>query len=208
MNDFKKQLIKAYDKDAKRRDDAEGKRDQWKLALRQKFVDLLKSEKKENVLELGSGAGHDAKFFQDSGLNVLATDLSTEMVKMCKKRGLNAKVVDLYSLSTLEAKFDGIYSLNVLLHVPRKELKKVLNNIADALTNNGVFFYGVYGGVDNEETFTDKAKMGLPRFFSFLSDESLKEVVKNRFNIIDFEAIDIGSKKPNFHFQALFLRKK
>lgn len=208
MDDFKKQLIEAYDKDAQRRDGAEGKRDQWKLDLRQKFVDLLKSENKKTILELGSGAGLDAKFFQDSGFAVLATDLSPEMVKMCQKRGLDAKVVDLYDLTSLNTQYDGIFSLNVLLHVPRKDLDKVLGNIADALEEDGIFFYGVYGGIDKEEVITDKSKMGLPRLFSFLSDESIKEVTKQRFEIIDFATIDIGSDKPNFHFQAVFLKKK
>jgi len=33
--DFKQQLKVAYNKDAQRRDSAEGKRDQWKLDIRQ-----------------------------------------------------------------------------------------------------------------------------------------------------------------------------
>ena len=208
LMDFKQQLKKAYDKDAQRRDKAEGKRDQWKLDLREKFANLLKKENKQTVLELGSGAGLDAKFLQDKGFDVLATDLSPEMVKMCKKRGLKAEVVDLYNLSSLNTKFDGIFSMNVLLHVPRKDLDKVLENIANTLNEDGIFFYGVYGGHDGEETFTDKTKMGLPRFFSFLSDNSIQEVIKESFDIIDFQTIDIGSDKPNFHFQVLFLRKR
>ncbi|OGM12075.1 hypothetical protein A2Z22_03200 [Candidatus Woesebacteria bacterium RBG_16_34_12] len=206
--DFKQQLAKAYDKDAKRRNEAEGKRDKWKLDLRQKFVKLLKDEHKRSILELGSGAGLDAKYFQDEGFDVLATDLSEEMIKMCKKRGLNAKVVDLYNPPSLNQTYDSVFSLNVLLHVPKKDLKNVLNNIADALKERGIFFYGVYGGIDKEETTIDKSKMNLPRFFSFLSDDKLLKVVQGRFEIIEFQKIDINSNKPDFHFQSLFLRKK
>ena len=63
--DFKQQLREAYDKDAKRRDDAGGKRDQWKLDIRQRFITILRKEGKKSILESGSGAGLDAKFFQD-----------------------------------------------------------------------------------------------------------------------------------------------
>lgn len=206
--DFKEQLKKAYNKDAKRRDGAEGKRDQWKLDVRQQFVDLLKKENKKTILELGSGAGLDAKFFQDSGFEVLATDLSDEMIKMCKKRGLSAQEIDLYKLSSLKDKYDGVFSMNVLLHVPRKDLKEVLENIQNALTDNGIFFYGVYGGVDEETVFTDKTKMGMPRYFSFLSDETLLSVVGDKFEIIDFQKVKRDNKKQDFHFQALLLRKK
>ena len=206
--DFKQQLKVAYNKDAQRRDSAEGKRDQWKLDVRQQFVNLLKKEGKKTVLELGSGAGLDAKFFQDSGFEVLATDLSDEMTKMCKKRGLDARVLDLYDLAPLGKTFDAIFSLNVLLHVPRKDLDLVLHNIHKSLNNNGVFFYGVYGGTDDEKIITDKTKMNLPRLFSFLSDNTLLEAVKDLFEVIDFKVIDIGSDKPNFHFQSLFLKKQ
>lgn len=205
---FKQQLIKAYNKDAKRRDSAEGKRDQWKMDVREQFVSLLKKEGKKTILELGAGAGLDAKYFSDNGFDVLATDISNEMIKMCKKRGLNAKVVDLYELTSLGKTFDAVFSLNVLLHVPRKDLDTVLDNIYNALNKGGIFFYGVYGGTDEEKIINDKSKMGLPRFFSFLSDKTLLEIVQKRFEVIDFKIIDIDSKRPNFHFQSLFLRKK
>jgi cyclopropane fatty-acyl-phospholipid synthase-like methyltransferase len=208
MDKFKQQLKDAYDTDAKRRDSAEGKRDQWKLDLRENFVNLLKKENKKTILELGSGAGLDAKYFQDNGFDILATDLSGEMINMCKKRGLNAQVIDLYDLSALNRKFDGIYSLNVLLHVPKKDLKVVLNGISNIIKPKGIFFYGVYGGIDIEEVITDKSKMNLPRLFSFLSDKTLLEIIKEKFEVISFEIVDIGSKRPGFHFQSLLLRKK
>lgn len=208
MDDFKKQLKIAYDKDAQRRDSAEGKRDQWKLDVRQQFIDLLNKESKKTILELGSGAGLDAKFFQENGFDVLATDLSPEMVKMCKKRGLHARVLDLYDLSSLNKKFDGVFSLNVLLHVPRKDLDSILEKILNVLTDGGLFLYGVYGGIDKEETLIDHDKMGLPRFFSFFSDDTLKKVVSKRFEIVSFETAKLHVKRADLHFQAILLRKK
>lgn len=171
-------------------------------------MNLLKKEKKESILELGSGAGLDAKFFQNKGFKVLATDLSKKMVKVCQKKGLKAKVVDLYQLSSLNNEFDAIYSMNVLLHIPRKDLVKILNNIYKTLNKNGIFFYGVYGGKDEEKIITDKTKMGLPRFFSFLSNKTLLNAIKDKFNVIDFKKIDIDSENLDFYFQSLFLRKK
>lgn len=208
MNDFKQELKTAYNADAKRRDDADGKRDQWKLDLRQYFVDLLKKENKKNVLELGAGAGLDSLFFKENGFEVLATDLSDEMVKMCQKRGVEATTLDLYDLEKLGRKFDAIFSLNVLLHVPRKDIETVLDEIHSTLNENGIFFFGVYGGIEEEKTIIDKSKMGLPRFFSFLSDKTILEIVKDKFEVIKFVTIDVQGKQEGFHFQSLFLRKK
>lgn len=206
--DFKDQLKIAYDADAQRRDDNESTREAWKLSLREQFAYLVKSEGKLTVLELGTGVGIDSAFFQTQMLDVLATDLSSQMIERCRKRGLNARAIDLYELMNLGATFDATYSLNVLLHVPRKDLEKVLGIIHDALIPNGIFFYGVYGGVDEEKVITDAKKMNLPRFFSLLTDEALLKAVAPKFDVIKFETIVIGSDQPGFHFQALFLRKR
>lgn len=210
MQGFKKELKDAYNADAKRRDSNEDKREQWKLDLRDEFVKLLRNEEKHTILELGAGAGIDSKYFMDNGFNILATDLSDEMVKMCMKRGLKAKVLDLYDIDTLENKFDAVFGLNVLLHVPLKDLPKILGKIANRLNSDGIFYYGVYGGVDEEKTITDETKMNMPRFFSFLSDEKLLELTKNDFDVIKFDTnnFNIRSKTPGFHFQSLFLRKR
>lgn len=129
MKKFKEQLREAYDKDALRRDKNEGEREKWKLELREKFIRLLNEQNGKTILELGSGVGTDAKYFQDKGFEILATDLSPEMVKMCKKRGLEAQTIDLYEIGELGNKFDGVYSLNVLLHVPNEDIEGVLQNI-------------------------------------------------------------------------------
>ena len=206
--EIKQQLIEAYNKDAKRRNVAEGKREQWKEEVRQKFAALLKKEDKRTLLELGAGAGFDSKFFQEEGYDVLATDLSPEMIHVCLNRGVPAQVVDIYDLSSLNRKFDAVFSMNVLLHVPKTDIDTVLASIAQTLATDGLFFYGVYGGEDKEEVFTDNTKMSLPRFFSFFSDQKLLEVVREKFDIVDFQPIDLEGSKQNLHFQALTLKKK
>ena len=62
----------------------------WKINLRNEFCNLLFNEKKKTLLEIGAGAGQDSKFFMDCGLEVTAVDLSGEMVKKCKERGIDA----------------------------------------------------------------------------------------------------------------------
>jgi cyclopropane fatty-acyl-phospholipid synthase-like methyltransferase len=205
---FKDELRAAYDADATRRITSAKKRSQWKLDARQQFSDLVKRENKKSILEIGAGAGLDAKFFQEEGLEVLATDLSPNMVAECKKIGLIAEVVDIYDLEKLEHRFDAIYSLNVLLHVPPEDLDKVLSTIHGRLNENGLFFYGVYGGTNKEETYTDPTRMNIPRYFSFLDDNTLVNCVSALFSVVKSDTIDIGDEQAGLHFQSLLLRKK
>lgn len=205
-NNFKNDLIIAYDQDAKRRKANEDKRDGWKADVRKKFMDLLKNENKKTLLELGAGIGTDAKYFMENGFNVTAIDISEGMVKECINKGINAKVMDLYHLEELKKKFDAIYSMNVMLHVPRADLDMILRKILMILNRGGLFYYGTYGGITEEKIINDKKTNYMPRFFSKLNDNDLLDATK-MFVKVDFEIIDIKSDQKGFHYQSLILRK-
>lgn len=205
--DFKQQLVTAYDADAIRRSNQKD-RHGWKAGVRDAFIYRLKSEDKKSILELGAGTGIDSRFFASKGFEVLATDLSPKMVEVCRAAGLNASLLDVYDVRSIGQKFDAVFSMNVLLHVPLKDLEQVLISISDALEDGGIFFYGTYGGVTKEEVTTDPTRMNLPRYFSFLDDATLMRSVRAQFKIVDYNAIDIGDEQAGLHFQSLLLRKR
>jgi 8-oxo-dGTP diphosphatase len=76
---MKENLRKYYDREAEFRDGS-AKAD-WKIRARRDFCDLIKSEGKKTLIELGAGAGHDSLYFADCGLEAAAVDLSPEMVR-------------------------------------------------------------------------------------------------------------------------------
>jgi hypothetical protein len=79
-------LRQAYDHNAEERDRREISN--WKIEERAYFLSLLQKEGVRNLLELGAGTGWNGKFFQDSGLAVVCTDLSLENVGLCQAKGL------------------------------------------------------------------------------------------------------------------------
>src|SRR5258708_21695202 len=68
-------LQRAYSRESASGRDQAGKED-WKVAERQQFLDLLKREGKKTLLEIGAGTGTDGLFFQNSGMRVGCPDLS------------------------------------------------------------------------------------------------------------------------------------
>lgn len=83
-----------------------------------------------------------------------------------------------------------------------------LTAIANCLQPDGLFYYGVYGGVDKEEVHTDPTRMNMPRYFSFLNDGSLLEAVSSIFNVVSSDTIDLKDSQGSLHFQSLLLRRK
>jgi SAM-dependent methyltransferase len=134
---------------------------------------------------------------------VTCIDLSPEMVRLCRQKGLNAQVMDVIDLDFSDHSFDAVYALNSLLHVPKNELPTVLQNIRRVLHPNGLFFMGVYGGHDFEGSLENDSYEP-KRFFSFHSDEKLKQVVTETFTLLSFK--QINSRDGELHFQSLILR--
>lgn len=187
---------------AERREHAE--QETWKAAERQRFLALLQQEGKTTLLEIGAGTGKDSLFFRDNGLHVVCTDLSPAMINLCREKGLEAYVMDFLSLDFPPASFDALYALNCLLHVPTRELSAVLQKLRDLLRPDGLFFLGVYGGIEQEGVRADDWHT-LPRFFAQHTDEFMQRATAPFFELVSFKAIPLQSK--TWHFQSMVLRR-
>lgn len=192
--------------DATARDRDAGTIQDWKVAVRAKFIELLRHEGKRSLLELGAGPGRDSRFFRDQGFETVSIDLSPEMVALCIEKGLTAYVMDMAELSFADGSFDAVYAMNSLLHLPKAEFQPVLRQVERVLRPGGLFFLGVYGGTDREGEYEDDFREP-HRFFSFFTDEHIQQEAARVFEVVSFEAIEVEVGDV-VHFQWLVLRKK
>lgn len=196
--DVIEELRVAYDGGAERRDRAE--KADWKLRERSVFLERLQAEGRRRLLEVGAGTGQDSLFFQEAGLEVVAVDLSPEMVERCRAKGIDARVADFLHLPPTS--FDAVYAVNCLLHVPSPDLPEVLVAIHDVLAPGGLFYLGTYGGESFEGISPDDWH-DPPRFFSFRTDDRMRAFVEDVFEIVDFHVV--GSDQARF--QSFTLRR-
>jgi SAM-dependent methyltransferase len=194
----------AYDLKAYERDGYEIS--SWKIEERDRFLSLLKQEQKRSLLEIGSGPGKYGRFFQDNGLDVVCTDLSPEMVRLCREKGLTAYEMDFMNLDFTDRSFDAVFALNCLLHVPGNDLGRVLRAIRALLRPSGLFYMGVYGGKEFEGIWPED-RYEPKRFFSFHTDEWIQQAVTEYFEILSFRSIPL-EEEQDMHFQSLTLKKE
>jgi len=201
---IKSDLKRAYQQNASDREANELAA--WKLRLRERFLERLRTRQAGRLLEIGAGPGKDSLFFQQAGLQVTATDLTYEMAVLCGEKGLPSCCMDLYQLPFASQEFDAAWSMNCLLHVPRQDIQSVLWEIRRVLRPGGIFHYGVYGGIEQESVF-EQDHLRPQRFFSFLSDELIQELAATIFEIESFEVIPLPGDTSNLHFQSMVLRR-
>ena len=102
--------------------------------------------------------------------------------------------------------FDGLFAQNCLLHVPKRDLTRVLQAIRRVVRPGGLLFLSVYGGQDFEGVWEDDGYEP-KRFYAFYKDDELRSILERYFQILSFEVMP--KEGPRFaDFQAITLRNR
>ncbi|MBN3552857.1 class I SAM-dependent methyltransferase [Fictibacillus nanhaiensis] len=205
---LKESLKASYNEQADSRDQSVIQ--SWKTDELKAFIAALASNPKAHqhtVLDIGAGSGQHGKYLSQHHLDVTCIDLSPNMVETCRAKGLKAEVMDYYALHFDAESFDAVWAMNTLLHVPKVSLPAVLKNIHTVLSEDGLFYMGVYGGKDSEGVWQEDSYIP-KRFFSFYTNEDLLKVVAPLFDVLDFHIVSEAGRGIGMNFQSLLLRKK
>ena len=163
---------------------------------------LPNPEKCGEILELGCGAGRDAKVMFSRGYTVDMTDGSIELCKIaCEYTGHVARQMMFDELDE-ECRYDGIWACGSLLHVPKANLPDILAKCQRALKPGGVMFMCFKVG-----NF-DGLRSG--RHYSDLDQEEIERLVLNmgQMEILDmYMTGDTMPDRPSFNWLNVFVCK-
>ena len=123
-----------------------------------------------SILDFGCGSGRDSLYFKQKGYSVTSIDGSKELCKLATEYiGQPVHHIMFQDFSEVDA-YDGIWACASILHLQLEILTKVMQKLADGLHENGVLYtsfkYGVFYGMRNG------------RYFTFMTEESLKKLLK------------------------------
>lgn len=127
-----------------------------------------------SILDFGCGPGRDLTTFTALGHEAIGLEGSPQLANMARSHsGCEVWQQDFLDLQLPPSRFDGIFANASLFHVPRRELPRVLRQLAAALKPRGVLFasnprgnddegwvggrYGVYHSLDGWRAFMVEA---------------------------------------------------
>ena len=170
-------------------------------ATQNQFLRLL--PKGAAILDFGCGSGRDTKLFLERGYYVDALDGSIELCKIASRNtGIEVRQC-LFEEFEAEEAYDGIWACSSILHLPKRDLKTVIEKLLRALKPGGYIYtsfkYGEFEGVRNG------------RYFTHFTEDTFQVFIKK---VEDLEIVDLWISedvRPGRHDEKwlnLILRKE
>ncbi|OFI37711.1 SAM-dependent methyltransferase [Arthrobacter sp. SW1] len=210
-NDHEAELAAYYNREAAARDARP--LTSRRVACREWFTRLLKSEHRHSLLELGCGSGWDGLGFVQAGLHYCGVDLSEESVRLARTKGLDASVASGRALPFADAAFPAAWTMSTLLHVPNRAIDDVVSELVRVTAPGAPLAVGLWSGED-DEVLNPEDDIEPRRFFSRRSDATVREIFGRHGTVEHFETWPEGQGPESGpgagqwvqHYQFLVLR--
>jgi len=176
----------------------------------QRLAGFLAPTAGKNILELGIGAGRDAKLLlQMLGCSYTGIDISYPMIDQARQynagKSLNLSVQNLLHLGLPNSTFDAIWAAAVFHHISSQQLQ-FRNGLVEAhriLRPAGVFFISARTGGDFEEI---NSKTGLT-YYHRSAGTLTKELDEAGFNMLEYSQINIPFEGKPISYLKMFAQK-
>jgi len=172
------------------------------------FMKLL--PKGGTVLDVGSAGGRDSEKFSQSGFKVIGIDLVDKFIKTAQNRVPSGtfRKMDLEKLDFPKNYFDGIWVNAVLMHVRKKNIQKVLDNLNQCLKPNGKAYFQVKKGI-GEQYLTDKFSPIKKRFVSLFEKKEFEEdLKKSGYHLLKTSIKPDNAGRPGIDWIEITAEKK
>jgi SAM-dependent methyltransferase len=158
----------------------------------------------KKILDVGCGPGRDSSVFKKRGFQPLCLDISEEMLKLCRAKGLKTLQMNIEKLAIGKNRFDGIWSYTCFTTIPKNKVWKILNTrIHKAIKKDGLLFLGLIEG-DFEGWKKPDQKYALARYTSRYQTKEVIEKLQKKFQLVYFRRISFEESGRNTYLNFLF----
>lgn len=178
-------------------------------AERKEFLTYLPENSRE-ILDLGSGSGRDTIYFIQQGYNLTAIEGAEELAQIATKHIRNVtgnekfKVTNmLFQDLSFENKFDGIWSIGSLDHVPINDIENLIKKLIKSLKRNGVMWLSF-----RETESDDVDGKNVINYTTDKIDKHILSITSAEMDIIKKSTKTDSRGRENLFWHYLLLRKR
>ena len=165
----------------------------------QRFLPLLKKGAK--ILDVGSGSGRDACYFQKHGYQVTALEPSKNLCREIRKV-FSGEIIcsDIQNYRPKE-RYDGIWACASLIHLQEEEILRFFEKIDLYLNDNGVVYVSGKNGIP-----TGEVEDG--RFFLEFTEQLVEKIltVNKQLKLEQLRYTEDVSRRQGFRWLNLIYR--
>lgn len=146
----------------------------------------------KKTLEIGCGTGLILERVHEVAKEAVGVDISTGMLDVCRKKGLNVLEASATELPFEDNSFDMVYSFKVLAHVP--EIEKAIKEIARVTKPKGrvvLEFYNPFSFKGINEKLRTMVRRGRPVYIRHDSLRGIRRLLPEEFRIVSTRGIRI-----------------
>jgi ubiquinone/menaquinone biosynthesis C-methylase UbiE len=179
---FNQQLQMAYNQLAERYAEANAAMPEAVIAAANQFLQMFPSA--SHILDVGCGHGRDAAWFEAHGYAVANADLSLGMLAQARRIVQGPLIqADMQTLPFQDATFDGLWCDAVLLHLPKRDAPRALEEFRRVLKSGGALFVSLQYG-EGEVWESISYGQNAPRFFArYAVEEAAALIIGSDFII-------------------------
>jgi len=112
------------------------------LRLHGEFLSIIFEKQLNNILDIGCGQGSFVKNLNENGLNSFGCDLSSEQIRIAKKKGI--KNLSATPLCDIKEKYDCTTAIfDVINYIPKNDIKTFFDEMNLVLNQGGYFIFDV-----------------------------------------------------------------
>ncbi len=163
------------------------------------------------ILDVGCGAGRDARIFSELDYKVTGIDFSSELLSIAARAAPKAHFFEksVEELSTFPtSSFSGVWANASLHHIPKTSLPDACQEMHRILQPGGILYISVKKG-SGEGLEQDRRYGGVLKYWAYYSEEEMVNILKqNGFEVINIDIEQIqGSYQTHPFLKVLAVKE-